>query len=34
VPIHDYGEVDGLLYIDMRMIDGTDLRKVLKRFGR
>ena len=25
VPIHDYGEVDGLLYVDMRMIDGTDL---------
>jgi serine/threonine-protein kinase len=33
VPIHDYGEVDGLLYVDMRMIDGTDLRKMLKRFG-
>ncbi|HEX2283995.1 MAG TPA: serine/threonine-protein kinase, partial [Mycobacterium sp.] len=33
VPIHDYGEVDGLLYVDMRMIDGTDLRKVLKRYG-
>jgi serine/threonine kinase PknH len=33
VPIHDYGEVDGLLYVDMRMIDGTDLRKLLKRFG-
>src|SRR6476619_6316941 len=32
VPIHDYGEVDGLLYVDMRMIDGPDLRKVLKRF--
>jgi serine/threonine kinase PknH len=33
VPIHDYGEVDGLLYVDMRMIDGTDLRKILKRYG-
>jgi serine/threonine kinase PknH len=33
VPIHDYGEIDGLLYVDMRMIDGTDLRKVLKRYG-
>lgn len=33
VPIHDYGEVDGLLYVDMRMIDGTDLRKVLKNYG-
>jgi len=33
VPIHDYGEIDGLLYVDMRMIDGTDLRKMLSRFG-
>ncbi|OBI76232.1 serine/threonine-protein kinase [Mycobacterium sp. E740] len=33
VPIHDYGEVDGLLYVDMRMIDGTDLRKALKDYG-
>ncbi|PRC41636.1 serine/threonine protein kinase, partial [Mycobacterium sp. ITM-2017-0098] len=33
VPIHDYGEVDGLLFVDMRMIDGTDLRRVLKEQG-
>lgn len=33
VPIHDYGEADGLLYVDMRMIDGTDLRKILKSYG-
>ena len=33
VPIHDYGEIDGLLYVDMRMINGTDLRKMLKQFG-
>lgn len=33
VPIHDYGEVDGLLYVDMRMIDGADLRHMLKRYG-
>jgi serine/threonine-protein kinase len=33
VPIHDYGEIDGVLYVDMRMIDGLDLRKVLKNFG-
>jgi serine/threonine protein kinase len=32
VPIHDYGEIEGLLYVDMRMIDGTDLRKMLKRY--
>jgi serine/threonine-protein kinase len=33
VPIHDYGEIDGVLYVDMRMITGSDLRKVLKNFG-
>jgi serine/threonine kinase PknH len=33
VPIHDYGEIDGLLYVDMRMINGSDLRKILKNFG-
>jgi serine/threonine-protein kinase len=33
VPIHDYGEIDGVMFVDMRMIDGTDLRKMLKKFG-
>ncbi len=33
VPIHDYGEIDGVMYVEMRMIDGTDLRKVLKNYG-
>ena len=33
VPIHDYGEIDGVLYVDMRMINGSDLRKILKNFG-
>ena len=33
VPIHDYGEIDGVMYVDMRMIDGTDLRKILKNYG-
>ena len=33
VPIHDYGEVDGVMFVDMRMIDGTDLRKILKSYG-
>jgi serine/threonine-protein kinase len=33
VPIHDYGEIDGILYVDMRMISGADLRKVLKSYG-
>jgi serine/threonine protein kinase len=33
VPIHDYGEIDGVLFVDMRMINGSDLRKILKNFG-
>ncbi len=33
VPIHDYGEIDGQMYLEMRMIEGTDLDNVLKRFG-
>jgi serine/threonine protein kinase, bacterial len=33
VPIHDYGEIDGQLYLDMRMIDGVDLTTALKRTG-
>ncbi len=33
VPIHDYGEIDGQLYLEMRLVEGTDLDGVLKRFG-
>jgi serine/threonine-protein kinase len=33
VPIHDCGEINGVLYLDMRFIDGTDLRTVLARNG-
>jgi serine/threonine protein kinase, bacterial len=33
VPIHDYGEIEGQLYIDMRLIPGTDLRTVLHDEG-
>jgi serine/threonine protein kinase len=33
VPIHDYGEIDGLLYVDMRLIDGADLHSVLADQG-
>jgi serine/threonine protein kinase, bacterial len=33
VPIHDYGEIDGQLYLDMRLIEGTDLSAMVKRSG-
>jgi serine/threonine-protein kinase len=31
--IHDYGEERGLLFISMEYIDGTDLKRVVKRDG-
>jgi hypothetical protein len=33
VPIYEAGEVDGLLYIAMRYVDGTDLKTILRRGG-
>ncbi|WP_051175811.1 serine/threonine-protein kinase [Nocardia exalbida] len=33
VPIHGYGEIDGHLYLDMRLIDGADARTLLNRDG-
>ncbi len=29
VPIHDFGEIEGRLYVTMRLIDGRDLQSVL-----
>jgi tRNA A-37 threonylcarbamoyl transferase component Bud32 len=33
VPIYDAGETDGLLYIAMRYVDGTDLKELLRADG-
>jgi serine/threonine-protein kinase len=33
VPIHDFGEIDGQLYVDMRLIDGLDAATILSRYG-
>jgi serine/threonine protein kinase len=33
VPIHDAGEVDGRVYLAMRLVAGTDLRKLLRAEG-
>ena len=34
IPIYDTGSYEGLLYIAMRYVSGTDLRQVLKKRGR
>jgi streptogramin lyase len=33
VPVHDAGEVDGRLYIAMRYVEGSDLRRLLDESG-
>jgi serine/threonine-protein kinase len=33
VPIHDYGDIDGQFYVEMRMIEGTSLRSMLMNYG-
>lgn len=33
VPIHDYGEINGQFYVEMRLIDGVSLRSMLTQYG-
>jgi Protein kinase domain len=33
IPIHDFGSCDGLLYIAMRYVSGTDLRRLIAEHG-
>src|SRR5581483_4000621 len=33
IPIHDFGEIDGQLYIDMRLVEGVDLTTLLQQQG-
>jgi serine/threonine kinase PknH len=33
VPIHDYGEIDGQLFLEMRLIEGVDLGSLLEDEG-
>ncbi|MEU7628879.1 protein kinase [Nocardia sp. NPDC049220] len=33
IPIHDWGVIDGVLFIDMRLVPGVDLRTILRGQG-
>jgi YVTN family beta-propeller protein len=34
IPIHDFGEIDGRLFIDMRLVDGSDIGSLIREHGR
>ncbi|MET4430802.1 serine/threonine-protein kinase [Mycolicibacterium sp. 624] len=33
IPVHDFGEIDGVLYIDMRLVEGTSVKDELRVNG-
>ncbi|MGB9302810.1 MAG: serine/threonine-protein kinase PknD [Mycobacterium sp.] len=33
IPIHDFGDIDGRLYLNMRLVEGADLRTLIAREG-
>lgn len=33
IPVHDFGDIDGVLYIDMRLVDGASLKDLLRTDG-
>ena len=33
IPVHDFGEINGVLYIDMRLVEGDNLHTELRRNG-
>ena len=33
IPVHDFGEIDGVLYIDMRLVEGASVKEELRVHG-
>src|SRR3954471_2637861 len=33
IPVHDFGDIDGVLYIDMRLVEGASLKDELRVNG-